>query len=120
MKRWLTLFVQILSFMLHRDYLVTQSTLFQRLLDPSPNAPADHVNTPMTAPSTQSSFIDRKDPVRDASANHGPGKSPTTRASPNRVNGAKVLTTSTGNMTSVWMPLPDPNSFAVLAHWLYW
>lgn len=111
---------QILSFMLHRDYLVTQSTLFQRLLDPSPEMPADQIKAPVTAPSTHSSFAERKDLGTDGGNSQGPGKTPPLRACPNRINGAKVLTTSTGNMTSVWLPLPDPNSFAVLAHWLYW
>ena len=56
----------------------------------------------------------------DSRNSQGPGKTPPSRAFPNRINGAKVLTTSSGNMTSVWLPLPDPYSFAVLAHWLYW
>ncbi|KAI5453160.1 hypothetical protein NCC49_006188 [Naganishia albida] len=87
---------KILSFMLHRDYLVTQSTLFHKLLDPN-YASNDAVppqteptKIPLTAPSTYSSFSEKE--------------------------GGDFA----GVATTVWLPIPDPNSFQVLAHWLYW
>jgi hypothetical protein len=118
---------QILSFMLHRDYLVTQSTLFQKLLDPnytpSDAAPpqTEPTKIPLTAPSTCSSFAEKDGTGFSPKPGGVPSATPgQPRASPVRINGAKILTTPAGVVTTVWLPLPDPNSFQVLAHWLYW
>lgn len=122
----LTRHVQILSFMLHRDYLVTQSTLFQKLLDPNytPDGTVppqtEPTKIPLTAPSTYSSFSDKgrsELPPGSGAPSANPAQP---KASPVRINGAKILTTTTGVVTTIWLPLPDPNSFQVLAHWLYW
>jgi hypothetical protein len=111
-----------LSFFLHRDYLVTQSTLFQKLLDPTHNASSSSAPVPMpaTADPSMSSFPERNGSSQTA-RNVGAGGEPVTPGSaPIRINGAKILTTAPGALTTVWLPLPDPKSFGVLAHWLYW
>ncbi|KAJ9102450.1 hypothetical protein QFC21_002850 [Naganishia friedmannii] len=99
-----------------------KSTLFQKLLDPSHNlssAPAP-VPMPSTANSSMSSFKETNGSSETA-RNTGAGGDPVTRGTaPIRINGAKVLATTPGTLTTIWLPLPDPRSFGVLAHWLYW
>ncbi|KAJ9125828.1 hypothetical protein QFC24_002612 [Naganishia onofrii] len=113
---------KFLSFFLHRDYLVTQSTLFQKLLDPSRDASSSSAPAPMpaTANPSMSSFLERSGSSETA-RNTGVGGDPVTPGTASiRINGAKVLATTPGTLTTVWLPLPDPKSFGVLAHWLYW
>ncbi|KAJ9121647.1 hypothetical protein QFC22_002267 [Naganishia vaughanmartiniae] len=111
---------KFLTFFLHRDYLVTQSTLFQKLLDPSHNVTSAPVPMPATADPSMSSFPERNGSSQTV-RNVGTGGQPVTPGTSTiRINGAKVLTTTPGTLTTVWLPLPDPKSFGVLAHWLYW
>ncbi|ADV23651.1 hypothetical protein I305_01638 [Cryptococcus gattii E566] len=84
---------QCLVFPLHKDYLTTQSTLFYNLI----RSATAHVTTP-----TQRDQYGRL-----------VWQSPVYR-------GAKVLPTKHGRQRVLYVPLPDPSSFGVLLHWLYW
>lgn len=84
---------QCLVFPLHKDYLTTQSTLFHSLI----SSATAHVTTP-----TQRDQYGRL-----------VWQSPIYR-------GAKVLPTKHGRQRVLYVPLPDPSSFGVLLHWLYW
>lgn len=106
--------IQLMTFNLHRDYLISQSALFQELLEgkPQPPRPApSHQNVPPSAPSDISTF------ARSEAA--GRSSSPRRQVKPH-TKGARVLHTPAHVPTTVWLPLPDPGSFAVLAHVLYW
>ncbi|KAK4690041.1 hypothetical protein P7C73_g42, partial [Tremellales sp. Uapishka_1] len=80
--------VRVLTFPLHRDYLITQSTLFRSLL----SSTASHLDLPVS---------------------QSIPPSPT-------VKGSRVLPSPEGSPTSIFLPIPDPASFGVLVHWLYW
>ncbi|WVQ72677.1 hypothetical protein IAR50_002237 [Cryptococcus sp. DSM 104548] len=82
-----------LVFPLHRDYITTQSSLFHTLLRQS----AAQASTP-----TQ----------RDLNGRlvwHAPVH-----------KGARVLPTRPGAPKAIQVPLPDPASFGVILHYLYW
>ena len=86
----------VLVFPLHREYLVTQSTLLRTLLTTSP-----HLD--LAALATSSPPLPEQSP------------------SPSRtVRGARILPTRSGATVAIHVPLPDPASFGVLLHWLYW
>ncbi|WRT68739.1 uncharacterized protein IL334_005719 [Kwoniella shivajii] len=84
---------QCLVFPLHRDYLTTQSILFRTLL----NSPAAHLSHP--PPRDFDGRLLFQSPV---------------------IRGAKVLPTKADKPKALYVPLPDPASFGVLLHWLYW
>lgn len=84
---------QCLVFPLHMDYLTTQSTLFHTLI----SSAKAHVTTP-----TQRDQYGRL--VWQSQA----------------YRGAKVLPTKHNRQRVLYVPLPDPSSFGVLLHWLYW
>ncbi|ODN92129.1 hypothetical protein L198_05801 [Cryptococcus wingfieldii CBS 7118] len=82
-----------LVFPLHRDYITTQSSLFHTLL-------------------------------RQSSAQ---ATTPTQRDANGRLvwqapvyKGARVLPTRAGSPKAIQVPLPDPSSFGVILHYLYW
>lgn len=83
----------MLVFPLHQDYLYPQSSLLRTLLSSS-NAQLDTV--------------------------HIDGRPSSAGAPPRIIKGARLLPTSIGEPLAVYLPLPDPASFSVLAHWLYW
>lgn len=78
-------------FSLHQDYLITQSKLFRQLLSSTPA----HLDMPLPE-STNS-------PQGDGT-----------------VKGAKMMPMVQGEIPSVCVPLPDPESFGLIVHWLYW
>ncbi|WVW85233.1 hypothetical protein I302_107271 [Kwoniella bestiolae CBS 10118] len=84
---------QCLVFPLHKDYLTTQSVLFRTLL----NSQAAHLPNP--PPRDQEGRLIFQSPV---------------------IRGAKVLPTKSDRPKALYVPLPDPASFGVILHWLYW
>ncbi|WVN86115.1 uncharacterized protein L203_101276 [Cryptococcus depauperatus CBS 7841] len=86
-------FEQCLVFPLHRDYLVPQSSLFHALLS--------NVTAQLTTPTQrdQQGRLVFNSPV---------------------YRGARVSPARTKGKTAIYVPLPDPNSFGVILHWLYW
>ncbi|WVR09298.1 hypothetical protein IAU60_006363 [Kwoniella sp. DSM 27419] len=84
---------QCLVFPLHRDYLTTQSALFRTLLNCSA------AQLPEPVPRDDSGRLVFQSPI---------------------VRGAKVLPTKAERPKALYVPLPDPASFAVILHWLYW
>nr|XP_019011802.1 uncharacterized protein I206_03908 [Kwoniella pini CBS 10737]OCF50583.1 hypothetical protein I206_03908 [Kwoniella pini CBS 10737] len=84
---------QCLVFPLHKDYLTTQSVLFRTLL----NSQAAHLSNPH--PRDQDGRLIFQSPV---------------------IRGAKVLPTKSDRPKALYVPLPDPSSFGVILHWLYW
>ncbi|WWC90359.1 uncharacterized protein L201_005292 [Kwoniella dendrophila CBS 6074] len=84
---------QCLVFPLHKDYLTTQSVLFRTLL----NSQAAHLPNP--PPRDQEGRLLFQSPV---------------------IRGAKVLPTKSDRPKALYVPLPDPASFGVILHWLYW
>jgi hypothetical protein len=103
---------QLMTLDLHQDYLISQSSLFAQLLDHSAanrRAPASF-DPPQSARTRRPSFT-----------NSASGSSaPTFVQKADMIRGAKVLKTPSHVPTTVWLPLPDPDSFPVLAHVLYW
>lgn len=83
----------MLVFPLHQDYLYPQSSLLRTLL------------------SSSSSQLD---------SIHLDGRPSSAGAPPKVVRGARLLPTSIGEPLAVYLPLPDPASFSVLVHWIYW
>ena len=83
----------MLVFPLHQDYLYPQSSLLRTILSSS-SAQLDSV--------------------------HMDGRPSSAGALPRVVKGARLLPTSIGEPLAVYLPLPDPASFSVLVHWLYW
>ena len=90
---------QVMVFSLHQDYLITQSKLFRLLLS---SAPA-HLDMPL--------------PVRTALLD---GEDPTMPVSESALKGARIVPTAQGEPTTIIIPLPDPESFGLIVHWLYW
>ncbi|WVF67694.1 hypothetical protein IAT40_002453 [Kwoniella sp. CBS 6097] len=84
---------QCLVFPLHRDYLTTQSVLFRTLL----NSQAAQISNP--PPRDENGRLLFQSPV---------------------IRGAKVLPTKADRPKALYVPLPDPASFGVILHWLYW
>nr|XP_018261802.1 uncharacterized protein I303_06247 [Kwoniella dejecticola CBS 10117]OBR83960.1 hypothetical protein I303_06247 [Kwoniella dejecticola CBS 10117] len=84
---------QCLVFPLHKDYLTTQSVLFRTLL----NSQAAHMANP--PPRDEEGRLIFQSPV---------------------IRGAKVLPTRSDRPKALYVPLPDPSSFGVILHWLYW
>lgn len=125
----LTVLSQALVFPLHRDYLIIQSNLLRALLSSGSSLDV----TLRTSP-TRPVFPGSPSP----GAGPGPGSAtpssrsfPTPRpsAAPRTLKGARVLPNATpphpqgsgGPVPiSVYLPLPDPASFGVILHWLYW
>ncbi|GFZ52123.1 hypothetical protein JCM24511_09896 [Saitozyma sp. JCM 24511] len=128
----------VVIFPLHKDYLLTQSTLFRSLLSSAP----DRSHLDLARSLNPSLFARRPDPrlapssLRPDPHQSGPtsapmaagvdstgpssgGKQPDSRG-PLRLRGAKLLPTRDGEPCSCWVPLPDPASFGVLLHWIYW
>nr|XP_031863832.1 uncharacterized protein CI109_000474 [Kwoniella shandongensis]KAA5530904.1 hypothetical protein CI109_000474 [Kwoniella shandongensis] len=83
-----------LCFPAHRDYLTPQSPLFHALL----NSPAGKLQSPA--------------PTRDVNGRLI-WNSPIIR-------GAKVMPSKVGQPKALYLPLPDPDSFILMLHWLYW
>ncbi|OCF35819.1 hypothetical protein I316_02312 [Kwoniella heveanensis BCC8398] len=84
---------QCLVFPLHKDYLTTQSVLFRTLL----NSQAAQISNP--PPRDDNGRLLFQSPV---------------------IRGAKVLPTRADRPKALYVPLPDPASFGVILHWLYW
>ncbi|WVQ95266.1 hypothetical protein IAU59_002361 [Kwoniella sp. CBS 9459] len=84
---------QCLVFPLHKDYLTTQSVLFRTLL----NSQAAQIPNP--PPRDENGRLLFQSPV---------------------IRGAKVLPTKAERPKALYVPLPDPASFGVILHWLYW
>ncbi|WVQ79763.1 hypothetical protein IAT38_001863 [Cryptococcus sp. DSM 104549] len=84
---------QCIVFPLHRDYLTTQSTLFRALF----SSPSAHMATP--TPRDKNGRLLWQSPV---------------------YRGARLLPTKAERAKAVYVPLPDPASFGVILHWLYW
>ncbi|KAK8854496.1 hypothetical protein IAR55_003234 [Kwoniella newhampshirensis] len=82
-----------LSFPAHRDYLTPQSTMFHTLL----NSPAGRSRGPI--PRDAEGRLVWDTPI---------------------IKGAKVMPTQPGQPKALYVPLPDPDSFLVCLHWMYW
>ena len=97
---------QVLVFHIHRDYLVTQSNLLRSLLTAtSPFRP--------TFPHSPNTPQARSFPT--------PTPTPTLRMPKEKtMRGSRVLPQREGEPVSVYMPIPDPASFGLVLHWLYW
>lgn len=112
-------------FPLHRDYLIIQSTLLRTLLS---NSSIDMVlRTSPTRPSFASPRATSPVPAPGSATGTPQARSfPTPRPGPGAhmkersLKGARVLPAKDGEPVSVFLPLPDPASFGVILHWLYW
>jgi hypothetical protein len=100
--------MKIVTFPLHADYLITQSTLLRSLLVPTPS--------PRNSSASEASVSQRGQPVSTS----GDVVKPITPPRDNKTRGARVIDTPLGVPTTLWVPIPDPSSFGVIAHWLYW
>jgi len=93
---------QVLVFHIHRDYIVTQSALLRQLL----TATSPHRGTFPQSPNTPQA---RSFPA------------PILRAPKEKtMRGSRVLPQREGEPVSIYMPIPDPASFGLVLHWLYW
>ena len=113
---------QVLIFPLHEDYLITQSTLFRSLLSTTPHPHLDFAlpqpsPSPFKAQLRAESMSDPRGPLTGGLS--VPGGFAATQKLVSR-RGAKVLPTKQGEAVSVYVPIPDPGSFGVIVHWLYW
>jgi len=48
------------------------------------------------------------------------GPDPAKEIQEGALKGAKLMATSSGEIPVAFVPLPDPESFGLLVHWLYW
>lgn len=93
---------QVLVFHIHRDYIVTQSALLRRLLTATSPSRATFPQSPNTPQA-------RSFPA------------PILRAPKEKtMRGSRVLPQREGEPVSIYMPIPDPASFGLVLHWLYW
>ena len=83
---------------MHQDYLITQSKLLRHLLSSTPA----HLDMPV--------------PQRTAIV-AGEKRSPTTEG---RLKGARIISGLKDQPTTIIVPLPDPECWGLIAHWLYW
>jgi hypothetical protein len=93
--------VPVLEFPLHQDYLITQSKLLRLLLSSSPS----HLDLPV---------------ARSSIAVHPSDPDPGKASQEGSLKGAKLMPTMTGEAPVLYVPLPDPEAFGLIVHWLYW
>ncbi|RXK36140.1 hypothetical protein M231_06582 [Tremella mesenterica] len=93
--------IPVTVFNVHSGYLTTQSGLFHALF------------------AHKTSFqMNQLPPLR--SAGLGPGSGSGHSPQNKGYKGSRWMPPRVGEKPTLWVPLPDPGSFSVLLHWMYW